>query len=198
MNVQIILLSVVLATPVWAGNIMKDCKPGSKRKSMQCISRNGVCVDVSIDGHQSLPISKTDRKRMMKLPDMDGVCWQIKLPVSAEFRIKAQNGGLRSDFIGALKSLSVLVVPIGDYDPEYDGNRIDPLHGLTLQADGYRNGTWQLREQAYFRTSTSGGLTAGEYVIILRIYGEDNWDRQKILLSIDPEISPIPAQQGTK
>ncbi len=197
MNWCALLLFVVMATPVWAGGLMENCEPGSKRHGMQCINRNGLCVEVSVDGHQSQPITKADRKRIMELPDMDDVCWQIKSPVSKQFRIEAKSGGLSSDFIGDLNSLSVIVVPIEDYDPEFDSNRIDPIRGYELQADGYRNGTWQLKQRPLIQNGV-GDLTAGEYVIILRIHGEDNWDKQEILLTINPDLSPIEAKQGTQ
>jgi hypothetical protein len=108
-----IILLMAMVTPVWADKLMKDCKP---RKSMPCISRNGLCVDVSIDGHPSLPISKADRKRVIKLPDMGDVCWQVESAVSSQFRVNAKSGGMLPTFVGALKSLS-----IGNINEHFNG-----------------------------------------------------------------------------
>ena len=129
--------------------------------------------------------------------DMDDVCWQINLPVSATFRVEARGGGLQPDFIGELKSIGTVLVPIDDYDPEFDGNRIQPLVGYTMEADGYRDGTWQLRARNHFRTPGSADLPAGEYIVILRLRGDGNWDKQEVLVRIDPRLEPAPANMGT-
>lgn len=191
------LIAIALASAfgnVSAGGLMDDCKAGDR--SMKCINRNGVCVEITIDGHATQPIGKPERERILKLPDMRDVCWQLTTPVSAEFRVQAHGGGLQPDFIGAVDSLGVIVVPIEDYDPEFDHSRIDPLHEFDVDADGYRDGTWQLKRRDHFNTG-KGPLKAGEYVVIVRVHGRDNWDKQEVLLRVDPALSPAPAQKGT-
>ena len=44
----------------------------------------------------------------------------------------------------------------------------------------------------------SGELKAGDYVLVLRVHGTDNWDKQEILLRIDPALEPAPEHLGTK
>lgn len=177
----------------WAGGLMDDCKPD--RGSLKCINRNGVCVEVTIDGQATRSIEHAQRERILRLPGMSDVCWQVAAPVSAEFRVQARGGGVKPDFIGPVESLGVLVVPIEDYDPEFDGNRIDPLHEFGVEADGYRDGTWQLRRRSVFATG-SGPLSAGEYVVVIRVHGRDNWDKQEVLLRVDPALAPAAAQKG--
>ncbi len=190
-----VFLALATAAPVFGGNLMEDCEPGSRR--MVCIHRNGVCVEVSIDGQATRPISRENRQRITQLPDMDEVCWEIEAPVSSAFRVEARGGGLQPDFIGELKSIGAILVPLDEYDPEFDGNRIEPLRGFSAEADGYRDGTWQLRARDHFRTPGSTQLPAGEYVIILRLHGQDNWDKQEVLIRIDPNLKPAPAKQGS-
>ena len=177
-----------------ARDLMDDCKPGDR--SMLCINRNGVCVEVTVDGQPTQPIGKADRERILHLPDMKEVCYQLAAPVSAAFRVQARGGGLKPDFIGPVESLGVQMVPIDDYDPEYDHNRIEPLHEFGVDADGYRDGTWQLKRSDHFNTS-KGPLKAGEYVVVIRVHGRDNWDKQEVLLRVDPALEPVPAQRGT-
>lgn len=177
-----------------ARGLMEDCEAGSR--SMPCINRNGLCVEVIIDGQATQAIGREQRQRILELPGMSDVCWQLQAPVSAEFRVQARGGGLKPEFVGPINSLGVLLVPIEEYDPEFDGNRIDPLNGFGVEADGYRDGTWQFRRSPYFPTS-SGPLAAGEYVAIIRVHGRDNWDKQEVLLRIDPGLAPAPAQMGS-
>jgi hypothetical protein len=58
-----------------------------------------------------------------------------------------------------------------------------------LKADGNPDGTWQL--------TSEHPLPAGEYIVVFRIYGTGNWDRQAVLLKLDPKIAPAPANKGT-
>ncbi len=53
-------------------------------------------------------------------------------------------------------------------------------------ADGDPNGTWQLRAER--------ALPAGEDVIVFRVFGVDNRDKQAVLLNLDPAIAPSPAK----
>jgi hypothetical protein len=192
-----LLLFAALAAPALADDLMDDCEVNDGRGDMRCVNRNGVCVEVSIDGHRTTPISRADRQRLATLPDMEDVCWQVVAPVSAQFRVQARGGGEVPAFIGALESIGAILVPLADYDPEFDGNRIEPLHSVDLEADGYRDGTWQLRKREFLATPGSGELGAGEYVVILRLHGSDNWDKQEVLVRIDPALAPSPQNAGT-
>ena len=89
-------------------------------------------------------------------------------------------------------------MPIEEYDPEFDGSYINPLYPFDLIADGYRDGTWQLRKRGHFATPGSGELKAGEYVVTLRLHGRDNWDKQRVLLRIDPTLKPSAENTGTQ
>ncbi len=193
-----IALGALLSAPAQADKLMEDCEVNDGRGDMRCVNRNGVCAEVRIDGQPTRPISRENRQRLAHLPDMDELCWQLDAPVSAQFRVEARGGGVVPEFIGPLESIGALIVPIEDYDPEFDGNRIDPLHSFDLEADGYRDGSWQLRKRAHFATPGSAELRPGEYVVILRLHGRDNWDKQEVLLRIDPALQPAAANPGTK
>lgn len=184
------------AAPASADSLMRDCEPNRSRGTMQCVKRNGVCADVRIDGQQTRPISREQRRRISALPGMREVCWQLDAPVSARFRVEARGGGVVPDYIGPLQQLGGLLVPLDDYDPEFDSRRIEPLRGYGLEADGYRDGSWQMRQQPFLMTP-GNRIEAGEYVLVLRLRGRDNWDRQEILLRIDPDLEPPPPNPGT-
>jgi hypothetical protein len=187
------------ATDVAADKLMEDCERGSRSRGMQCISRNGVCLEVVVDGQKTRPIARADRQRIVKLPDMDDVCHQLPVPVSANFRVQARGGGLEPDFVGTVESLGALLLPLDDFDPEFD-RRIEPLNSFNLEADGYRDGTWQLKPETRFAMPGAGAaaLAPGECVLVLRVHGTDNWDKQEILLRIDPARAPGPEDPGTR
>jgi len=57
-----------------------------------------------------------------------------------------------------------------------------------MVADGDPNGTWQLKSEH--------PLKAGEYVIVFRAFGEGNWDKQAVLLTLDPKLTAGPADKS--
>jgi len=38
--------------------------------------------------------------------------------------------------------------------------------------------------------TTEKPLKAGEYLAIFRVFGVDNWDKQAVLLKLDPAVQP--------
>lgn len=190
-------LATLLAGSAYADDLMEDCAAGDRRHDMQCINRNGVCVEVTIDGHKTVPIRRADKQRLAVIPDTDALCWQVLEPVSARFRVEARGGGLGPDFVGAIESLGGMILPFQDFDPEFD-RRVEPLNSFDLEADGYRDGSWQLKQRDHFQTPGAGELKAGEYIAIIRVHGVDNWDKQEVLIRIDPGLEPAPENPGSK
>jgi hypothetical protein len=154
---------------------------------MECVKRNGHCVSVTIDGKPTVAL--TDEQvaaRVHAIKHDEDVCWQVTQPVSTEFRLTAAMGGLYPKFIGSLQRVLVNLYHLEDYDPKVD-SRLDSLNGVEMRADGAPTGTWQLHSER--------PLPAGEYVAVFRLQGSGNWDRQAILLKLDPKIAPAPKGQ---
>jgi hypothetical protein len=154
---------------------------------MECVDRNGHCVSVTIDGKPTVAL--TDEKvaaRVHAIKHGEDVCWQITQPVSTQFRVTAGMGGLFPKFIGTLEQVQVNLYHLDDYDPKVD-SRLDSLNGVEMRADGAPTGTWQLHSER--------PLPAGEYVAVFRLHGAGNWDRQAVLLKLDPKVTPAPKGQ---
>ncbi|MGL4232749.1 MAG: hypothetical protein ACRDAM_18350 [Casimicrobium sp.] len=175
--------------PAWSQS--DRCEPNrGGRDEMQCVHRNGHCIQLAIDGETTKRL--TDPATIARLKSLNiyrGVCWRLEQPVSTNFRLFARDGGLRPEFVGAIEQVSVQLYAIEDFDPKLD-SRLEPLSDVDTEADGYRNGTWQMRSKH--------PLKSGEYVAIVRINGASNWDSQGVLLRIDAARTPIPAQPGQK
>jgi hypothetical protein len=159
-----------------------DHDPGSE---MICVNRLGHCAVVSVDGHATTPlVDEATAARVHAIKHGEDVCWQVVQPVSTQFRVSAKTGGLFPTFVGRIEKLQANVYALDDYDAEVD-SRLDSLSGVDTVADGDPDGTWQLRAEK--------PLPAGEYVIVFRVFGVDNWDKQAVLLKLDPKIAPAPA-----
>jgi len=160
-----------------------DHDPGSE---MICVNRIGHCAVVSVDGHDTTPLKdEATAARVHAIKHGEDVCWQVTQPVSTKLRVSAKGGGLIPTFVGKIEQLKVNVYALDDYDAKLD-SRLDSLSGVETVADGDPNGTWQLRAER--------PLPAGEYVIVFRVFGVGNWDKQAVLLKLDPAIAPTPAK----
>jgi hypothetical protein len=114
----------------------------------------------------------------------EDVCWTLTKPVSTKLRASAKAGGIFPSFLGKIEKLSVNVYRLDGAKP---GDRLSSLNGVTIVADGNPSGTWRLASEK--------PLTKGEYVLVFRIFGEGNWDRQAVLVSLDPALKPGPAEK---
>ena len=154
---------------------------------MECVDRNGHCVAVTIDGKPTVPLTdETIAARVHGIKHGEDVCWQLTQPVSTQFRVTAGMGGLYPKFIGTLEQVQVNLYRLEDYDPKVD-SRLDSINGVDMRADGAPAGTWQLHSER--------PLPAGEYVAVFRVHGSGNWDRQAVLLKLDPKLAPSPKGQ---
>ena len=170
------------------------CAPNAIDKDVQrtnpemaCVDRNGHCVSVTIDGKPTVAL--TDEKvaaRVHAIKHGEDVCWQIMEHVSTQFRVTAAMGGIVPKFIGTLEVVRVNLYHLDDYDPKVE-SRLDSLNGIEMRADGAPTGTWRLHSER--------PLPAGEYVAVFRLMGTGNWDRQAVLLKLDPKLPPAPKGQ---
>ena len=184
------LLFVVLAAAT-PQTQKERCAPNAIDKDVQrtnpemaCVDRNGHCVSMTIDGKPTVALTdETVAARVHAIKHGEDVCWQVTVPVSTQFRVTAGMGGIVPKFIGALEQVRVNLYRLDDYDPKVD-SRLDSLNGIDMRADGAPAGTWQVRSER--------PLPAGDYVAVFRVTGVGNWDRQAVLLKLDPKIPPAP------
>ncbi len=183
-TVTAILLSIA---PQAQHSQKERCAHNESKGEMMCVNRLGHCVDVTIDGQKTAPLTdEATAQRVHAIKHDQDVCWQLTQPVSTKLRVKAGNGGIYPTFIGKIEKIGVNLYELGDFDPKVD-SRLDDVNGVEMVADGDPNGTWQLKSER--------PLKAGEYVIVLRVFGEGNWDKQAVLLKLDPALKPAPAEK---
>jgi len=182
------MLELLVAAAVFSASHEETCLGRAERSpAMVCVDRNGLCASVTVDGHATKPLTDPATvKRVHAIKHGEDVCWQVTAPVSTKLRVLAKGGGRDPAFVGPIEKLGVNLYALDDYDPEFD-SRLDSLNGVELKADGDPNGTWQLH--------TDKPLKAGEYLAVFRIFGVDNWDRQAVLLKLDPKLVPPAAEK---
>ncbi len=185
---RILLATVLLlaASGLQAKSQAELCAPNDGEGDMRCVDRNGHCVGLLVDGQSTQPLPDgAAAARVMAVKHGEDVCWQLAKPVSTKLRVQAVPGGIVPGYVGKIEKISVNVYPLGDYDPEFD-SRLDSLNGVDVVVDGDPNGTWRLEAEK--------PLPAGEYVIVFRVFGVDNWDKQAVFLTLDPKLAPAAAR----
>lgn len=180
-----LFLSLALQAP---HSQQERCAHNDAQGEMKCVNRLGHCVDVTIDGQKTVALTdESTAKRVHAIKHEQDVCWQIAQPVSTKLRVSARAGGIFPSFLGKIEKIDANVYDLGDFDPQVD-SRLDAIDGTRMVADGDPNGTWQL--------TSEHPLKAGEYVIVFRVFGVGNWDKQAVLLKLDPALKPAAASGG--
>jgi hypothetical protein len=191
MNRSILFVALTAQLLISANAIAQTdpCQPAAKRDGFECIDRVGHCVEVFVDGQTPALLTDPATKSRLAKMGLKEVCWQLAKPVSLNFRASGRSGGLKPGYVGSVEQVSVQLYAIEDFDPKLDKN-LRPLHQISTEADGYRNGTWQLRSEHT--------LPPGEYVASIRVTGSKNWDGKRILLKLDAASTPVEANPGTR
>jgi len=179
---------LLTAAPQATHSQAERCAHNQAQGEMMCVNRLGHCMDLSIDGQKTTALTdEATAKRINAVKHDQDVCWQLTQPVSTKLRAEAKAGGIFPSFLGKIEKISVNVYELDAFDPKVD-SRLDDINGEEMVADGDPNGTWQLKSER--------PLKAGEYVIVFRAFGEGNWDKQAVLLTLDPKLQPGAADKS--
>ena len=158
------------------------CAHNEAQGEMVCVNRLGHCMDLTVDGQKTVALTdEATARRVHAIKHDQDVCWQVAQPVSTKLRVQAKAGGIFPSFLGKIEKISVNVYELDAFDPKVDST-LDDINGEEMVADGDPNGTWQLKSER--------PLKAGEYVIVFRVFGAGNWDKQAVLLKLDPAVKP--------
>jgi hypothetical protein len=185
------LASLLLSAPAFSSDKPQSerCAANDATGEMKCVNRNGLCAELTIDGLKTEPLKDEETAaRVHAIDHGEDVCWMLARPVSTKLRAVAKAGGIYPPFLGKIQRITVNAYRLEGAKP---GAHVASLDGVELVADGDPNGTWRLTSEK--------PLAKGEYVIVFRIFGLGNWDRQAVLVSLDPTLKPgLPEKTGPK
>jgi hypothetical protein len=177
------LTALLLSATLHAQHSQKErCTHNQASGDMMCVDRKGHCMDITIDGQKTVALTdEATAQRVHAIKHDQDVCWQLTLPVSTKLRVSAKAGGIFPSFLGKIEKIDAHVFQLADFDTAVD-SQLDQVEGVRMQADGDPNGTWRLTSER--------PLNAGEYVIAFQVFGVGNWDKQAVLLKLDPALPP--------
>jgi hypothetical protein len=183
-----LLAALLLSAPALSSDKpqSKRCAPNDADGEMKCVNRNGHCAELTIDGSKTVPLTDEGiAARVHAIKHGEDVCWTVSKPVSTRLWASAKAGGILPSFLGKMEKLSVNAYRLDGAKP---GDRVSSLNSVRLVADGDPGGIWRL--------ASDKPLTKGEYVLVFRIFGVGNWDRQAVLIHLDPALKPGPAEKA--
>jgi hypothetical protein len=173
---------LLIAAPQAQHSQKERCAHHQAAGEMMCVNRLGHCMDVTVDGQKTAPLTdEATAQRVHAIKHDQDVCWQLTQPVSTKLRVNARAGGIFPSFLGKIEKVDAHVYQLADFDPKVD-SRLDQINDVRMEADGDPNGTWHLTSER--------PLPAGEYVIAFQVFGVGNWDKQAVLLKLDPALPP--------
>lgn len=183
-----LLAALLLTAPAHsaAKSQSERCAPNDAQGEMKCVKRNGHCAELTIDGAKTVPLAdEATATRVHAIKHGEDVCWILTKPVSTKLWASAKAGGIFPSFLGKIEKLSVNAYRLDGVKP---GDRVSSLDAVRIVADGDPGGIWRL--------ASDKPLTKGEYVLVFRIFGVGNWDRQAVLVNLDPALKPVPAEKA--
>ena len=182
----LLLSSLALVAPVAAAQSQKErCAPNDAQGSMKCVERNGHCMELFLDGEKTSPLSdEATGQRVHAVKHHETVCWQVTRPLPTQLRVSAKGGGVFPSYVGNVEKLGVNAYAIGG--PAKGPGDFRELEDVELEPE--TGGTWRLTSESPLR--------AGEYVLVFRVFGSSNWDRQAVLVTLDPKAPAAPAEKA--
>lgn len=181
----LLLSSLALLAPTALAESQKErCAANPAVGNMRCVNRLGHCVELLLDGEPTAPL--TDEATGERLAEMDlaeTACWQVARPLPAKLRVVAKGGGLVPAYVGKVEQVRVTGWALGAGNGAAEARELEDLE---LVPDGA--GAWVLKPER--------PLKAGSYLLVFRVVGSGNWDRQAVLVTLDPKASsgPKPAR----
>ena len=170
-------VSALLAPPALAESQKERCAPNAGKGDMRCVERHGHCVEILLDGEPTAPL--TDEATGARLAGMDvddAVCWQVARPLPTKLRVVAKGGGIVPTYVGSVEKVGVNAWAVGG--PAKGSGDARELEDVELVPEG---GAWVLKSES--------PLKPGQYVLVLRVFGSGNWDRQAVLVTLDPKAA---------
>ena len=150
------------------------------RSPVACVSRDGSCFDLKINGVAVVPITSSskdelngykDRFAAPQQADISYTEWETAEPIAGELRFEGQPNYRGSVWFGSEHGLSEPMVF------SLDGVKLNYTQSIRSSAPGDPRGAALLHTSLAQKT-----LPPGNYIFIIGYGGRNNWDRKHVLV----------------
>ncbi|MCF6203987.1 MAG: hypothetical protein L3J59_10035 [Methylococcaceae bacterium] len=134
----------------------------------------GYYFDAKINGLKVVKIeNKSSITSLKGFSRYGNVQWMVKGMVQGDLDVVVENNTISNDFIGQIddeQESDIYVYALDDQD-------LDSTNELTVSKDVFINGAGAVKNEEFL---TSGFMPSGAYVISIKTFGTDNWDRKYV------------------
>ena len=147
-------------------------------KKTKCFPREGHCVGVTVNGQQSVALTRATKKLLKSLEEVshyvDDTAYEIPRPIQGELDVAGAMVSGSQPWFGETGQLEVQVIPLQEVEIETrDAVVADPSVRVSGQA---------VLGKARFMEDNH--LPPGRYLLRVKIRGSKNWDRQTVFLTV--------------
>ncbi|MFK7954809.1 MAG: hypothetical protein AB8B96_01845 [Lysobacterales bacterium] len=147
-------------------------------KTPKCFPRAGHCVQVTVNGQQSVRLTKASKKLLKGYDEVsyyvDDTLYEILDPISGELDVVGAIVEGAEDWYGQPGSVDVQVVPLQAVE-------------IAAKEELVSNPTVRIGGQAIVSKANvmqDNTLPPGRYLLRVKLRGSGNWDRQTLLLTV--------------
>ena len=147
-------------------------------KRSKCFPREGHCVAVEVNGQASAKVAKSTKKMLKDLEDLHfyvkSTLYELPEPVNGSLEILADGVEGSEEWFGKVLDVEAQVIPLQRVELETHRERSVET---TVQIG---EGNPVVEEDVL----DENRLPAGRYLLVVRVKGTDNWDRQVLYFEV--------------
>ena len=155
--------------------------PSISMAGSKCFPREGHCVAVEVNGQASTKLAKSTKKLLKGMEDLhfyvDDTLYELREPLRGELEIRADGVKGSETWFGKELEVEASVIPLQQVELK---THREQATDSTVQIGGSDAAVEQNRLK-------KNRLPAGRYLLVVRLKGRDNWDRQVLYFEVaDP------------
>jgi hypothetical protein len=155
---------------------------GAGAGESRCVSREGQCTAVTVNGQNSVKLAKKTKKLLAGLRhvsaeldyDIDETRYQLATPIRGELEIQADRSPDSGGWFGSSLHWEAQLVPLGEVE-------LQTHQELTTASSVEVGGAAPVGIQHVLDQKR---LPPGQYLLVVTLSGDSNWDRQTLFFDV--------------
>lgn len=156
---------------------------GAAALDMRCVQRDGRCMAVTVNGQKAVKIGKATKKQLAGMNlrgaelrhHVSETRYELTGPVRGALDVQADRSADSKDWFGEGRSFEVMVVPLSDVELK-TREQVGRAEGVSA------GGSAPLTIESVLE---SDRLPPGPYLLVVRLSGDENWDRMTLFVRVE-------------
>ncbi len=171
-----------IATRVLAGLFVAALLPlPVAAVDMHCVDRDGRCMAVTVNGQKAVKLDKATKKLLAGMKggaelryNVSQTRYQIAAPIRGALDVTADRSTDSKGWFGDNRQFEVMVVPLADVELKTH-EQLGAASGVSIE------GAAPLTVENVLEGNR---LPPGPYLLIVRLSGDENWDRMTLYVRV--------------